>query len=101
MEELRTLSEESESNQKTEENDDNKIMETTLKAQNYIPKCNFNFYIEERYQHYLLNNDHLKIIDLCLIHGKETKKEGILTWLSIEDTCKFCGESNETNYYCS
>ena len=62
---------------------------------------NFNFYIEERYQHYLLNNDHLKIIDLCLIHGKETKKEGILTWLSIEDTCKFCGESNETNYYCS
>ena len=62
---------------------------------------NFNFYNEEIYKHFLLTNDHLKIIDLCLIHGKETKKEGILTWLSIEDTCKFCGESNETNYYCS
>jgi hypothetical protein len=62
---------------------------------------NFNFYNEEIYKHFLLTNDHLKIIDLCLIHGKETKKEGFFTWLSIEDTCKFCGESNETNYYCS
>ena len=61
----------------------------------------FNFFIEESYQHFFESKRHLNILDLCLIHGKDTKKEGIMAWLSIEETCKFCGESNETKYYCS
>ena len=42
-----------------------------------------------------------KIIDLNIIHGKETKKDGIGSWFTIEDKCKYCKGSNETLFYCS
>ena len=58
------------------------------------------FFIEEKFSNYYKEDKHLKILDLNLIHGKDTKKEGFLAMFYIEDVCKYCGESNETNYYC-
>ncbi len=43
----------------------------------------------------------MKIIDLNIIHGKDTKKEGFLAMFYTDDYCKFCGQSNEKNFYCS
>ena len=62
---------------------------------------NVGFFIEEKYSSFYKDNTHLKILDLNIIHGKDTKKEGFLAMFYIEDVCKFCGNSNETNYYCS
>ena len=61
---------------------------------------NFNIINMDKYEYYF-QNDQTKILDLSLIHGKDSKKEGFLSWFSIEDTCKYCGDSNETKYYCS
>jgi hypothetical protein len=58
------------------------------------------FYIEKNFESYLNNKQPSKIIQLNLIHSKYTKKDGFLSWFYIEDVCKFCNESNETNYYC-
>ena len=60
-----------------------------------------NFYIQEKYESFYKSKEITKIIELNLIHSKDTKKEGFLSWFSIEDTCKFCNQSNESNYYCS
>ena len=43
----------------------------------------------------------IKVIDLSIIHGKETKKTGFMTWLNIEEICKYCNNSNDTKFYCS
>ena len=61
---------------------------------------NFNIINMDKYEYYF-QNEQTKILDLSLIHGKDSKKEGFLSWFSIEDTCKYCGDSNETKYYCS
>ena len=57
-----------------------------------------NFY-SEKISNY--KKDFSKILDLNIIHGKETKKEGFTTWFSIEDKCKYCRKSNEKLFYCS
>ena len=58
-------------------------------------------FIENKFQEYLKSHDNDKILGLNLIHGKDTKKGGFFSMFYIEDTCKFCNESNESNYYCS
>ena len=61
-----------------------------------------NIFIQERYNLFLKNNTKRKILDLNIIHGKETKNQSFFSYFfSWEDTCKFCGESNNKNYYCS
>ena len=42
-----------------------------------------------------------KILDLNIMHGKETKKDGIMSWFSFEDTCKYCNQQNDSLFYCS
>ena len=59
-----------------------------------------NFYVENNLELYHNRIEYSKIIQLNLIHSKDTKKDGFLSWFYIEDICKFCNESNETNYYC-
>ena len=59
------------------------------------------FFIEDKYNSFMKSQEYSKILDLKLIHSKDTKKDGFWAIFSIEDTCKFCNESNETNYYCS
>ena len=58
------------------------------------------FYVDNNLELYLDRKEYSKIIQLNLIHSKDTKKDGFLSWFYIEDICKFCNESNETNYYC-
>ena len=61
-----------------------------------------NFFIQEKFNYFVKNNDNRKILDLNIIHGKDTKNQSFFSYFfSWEDTCKFCGESNNKNYYCS
>ena len=60
-----------------------------------------NFIIENKYV-FFDRREHQKILDLNIIHGKETKNEGFFYYFfSWEDTCKYCGQSNNKTYYCS
>jgi hypothetical protein len=43
----------------------------------------------------------MKILDLNIIHGKDTKDETFLAMFYKDDYCKFCGQSNDKNFYCS
>ena len=58
------------------------------------------FYLEKNLNYYLKSKEYSKIIKLNFIHSKDTKKDGIRSWFTSEDYCKFCNESNELNYYC-
>ena len=60
-----------------------------------------NLFNMQRYQYYKEKKQFDKILDLNIIHGKETKKEGFFSWFYIEDVCKYCNESNEASFYCS
>ena len=61
----------------------------------------FNYYDQRSYEEYNTKNELMKIIDLNIIHGKDTKKEGFMAMFYTDDYCKFCGKSNEKNFYCS
>ena len=60
-----------------------------------------NLYNKEKAWDYANKNLEIKVIDLNIIHGEETKKTGFTSWFSMEQTCKYCNESNDTNFYCS
>ena len=64
-----------------------------LNSLNFINSDKVNYYDSKKLYH--------KVLDINIIHGKETKKEGFLTWFSMEDTCKYCNKSNEQFFYCS
>ena len=59
------------------------------------------FYREKEFQKCLDNNQMKKIIELNIIHSKETKKDGFFAWIMMDDSCKYCNQSNIANYYCS
>ena len=59
------------------------------------------FYREKEFQKCLDNNQMKKIIELNIIHSKETKKDGFFAWIMLDDSCKYCNQSNIANYYCS
>ena len=60
-----------------------------------------NYYDQNSFEEYKRKKEHLKIIDLNIIHGKDTKKEGFWAAFYTDDYCKFCGQSNIKNFYCS
>ena len=60
-----------------------------------------NFFNRERLEHFKSKQKIEKILELNIIHGKETKKEGFFALFSMEETCKYCNEYNKFNYYCS
>ena len=77
-----------------------------IKIKEFITKVfsrlsSLNFFEMEKANYYNKKKEIKKIIDLNIIHGKETKKEGFWSYLSIEDTCKYCKNSNESLFYCS
>ena len=79
---------------------DTKVNDFTQKVYNRLNSLNF--IISEKANAYISKNQYSKILDLNIIHGKETKKEGgFWSFLSLEDTCKYCKNSNESNFYCS
>ena len=59
------------------------------------------FFIEDKYRSFIKSSQYSNILDLNLIHSKDTRKDGFFSMFSLEDICKFCNESNEANYYCS
>ena len=60
-----------------------------------------NFINIEKAKLYNSNKQYQKVLDLNIIHGKETKKEGFWSFISTEDICKYCKNSNESLFYCS
>ena len=61
-----------------------------------------NFFINDKYNYFMKNNGKNRILELNIIHGKNTKKDGFFNYYFWQDNnCKFCGQSNEDNYYCS
>mgnify|MGYP002624441291 FL=1 len=60
-----------------------------------------NYYDKKSCEEYNKKNQLLKIIDLNIIHGNDTKKVGILALFYTDDYCKFCNQSNIKNFYCS
>ena len=58
-----------------------------IKALKYFNQIeNANFFLEK------------KVMNLCIIHGKNTKKGGFLSFFST--SCKFCNKSYEDSFYC-
>ena len=63
---------------------------------------NQNFFINDKFNNYMNNNWKNRILELNIVHGKNTKKDGFFSYFFWQDDkCKFCGQSNDDNYYCS
>jgi len=60
-----------------------------------------NYYEQKSLEEYKSKNQSIKILDLNIMHGKDTKKEGFLAMFYTDDFCKYCGQSNVKNFYCS
>ena len=61
-----------------------------------------NFFINEKFNFFMKNNGKNRILALNIIHGKHTKKDGFFNYYFWQDnSCKYCGQSNDDNYYCS
>ena len=60
-----------------------------------------NYFDHKSIEEYKSKNQFMKILDLNIMHGKDTKKEGFIAMFYTDDYCKFCGQSNVKNFYCS
>ena len=60
-------------------------------------------FLTDRYQFFAKNSAGKRILEINIMHGKDTKNENFFSYFLGwgEETCKFCGESNKYNYYCS
>ena len=63
-----------------------------LKELNFFDKNALDFCIENK----KIDN----VLQLNYIHGKDTKKEGFIATLLIENNCKYCGKDNDASFYC-
>ena len=57
------------------------------------------FYDKEKIEIFERNKCYSKILDLNIIHGKETKKDGFMSYF-YDDTCKYCNKSYKQSFYC-
>ena len=59
-----------------------------------------NFFEKNAYDFCKNNKKYENILQLNYIHGKETKKEGLMSYFYFEETCKYCSEYNNRLFYC-
>ena len=67
----------------------------------YIRFESLNYFDKNTLEEYKSKNQSMKILDLNIYHGKDTKKDGFWSVFYTDDYCKFCGQSNIKNFYCS
>ena len=80
---------------------DNTVNDLYISVFNRIKQQNF--FIKEKFDIFLNNKSKNRILELNIIHGKNTKKDGFISYFFWQDNnnCKFCGQSNDDNLYCS